>query len=200
VPASAPSQAHPSPPRDDPATTPCPVCHHPYVPIGRQRYCSPACRKTAFRRRHQDPPAAITVPPQRTRRQYSIYQCPNCDQQLAGEQRCPDCGTFARRAGIGGTCPHCDQPVSLADLLDHEITLLPATRQPARRPTGNPPTHGNPDNHRPALSRTRTAGTARPSRRQQTATDPRSRSATIRAATARATHLSHNVTNKQGEP
>jgi len=138
MPASTPSPAHPTPPPDDPPTTRCPVCHHPYVPIGRQRYCSPACRKTAFRRRHQDPPAAITVPPKQPRRQYSVYERPDRGQRLVGEQSCADCGTFARRVGIGGSCPHCEQPVALADLLDHEITIVPATRQLPHRTTGNP--------------------------------------------------------------
>jgi len=35
-----------------------------------------------------------------------------------GEQRCPDCGVFCSRIGLGGACPHCGDPVAVADLID----------------------------------------------------------------------------------
>ena len=35
----------------------------------------------------------------------------------SGEQRCPDCGIFARRTGPGGPCPHCDEPIAIKDLI-----------------------------------------------------------------------------------
>ncbi|MGH2364008.1 MAG: hypothetical protein ACRDHX_05070, partial [Chloroflexota bacterium] len=40
------------------------------------------------------------------------YECSGCGVRLLGEQRCPDCGLFARRLGLGGLCPHCDEPVT----------------------------------------------------------------------------------------
>jgi hypothetical protein len=101
----------------------CPVCQLGFVPIGRQTYCGTACRKTAFRRRHQDPTTTITIPPTRHRRDYTIYECPDCGQRLAGEQRCHDCARFARRIGVGGPCPHCDELVAVTDLLDQEATV-----------------------------------------------------------------------------
>ncbi len=97
----------------------------PNNPTGRQRYCTSACRKTAFRRRHQNPPTAVVVPVARPRRQFTIYECPNCGDRFLGQQRCPACATFARRAGIGGPCPHCDEPVALTDLLDQEVSIVP---------------------------------------------------------------------------
>ena len=97
----------PAPSRDDPGTTCCPACQQPFAPAGRQAYCCTRCRKTAFRRRHQDRPAVIAVPPARPRRQHAVYECPSCGQRQAGQQRCEDCGTFGRRIGTGGTCPHC---------------------------------------------------------------------------------------------
>lgn len=48
-----------------------------------------------------------------------VYACPSCDTRFLGEQRCPDCGLFGRRVGPGGLCPHCEEPVALADLLPH---------------------------------------------------------------------------------
>ena len=47
------------PSRDDPGTTSCPVCARSFTPIGRQVFCSTTCRKTALRRRHQQPGAAV---------------------------------------------------------------------------------------------------------------------------------------------
>ncbi len=115
----------PAPSRDDPATMTCPVCQHYFTPTGRQTYCSTPCRKTAFRRRHQSPTTTVAVPAARPRREFTIYECPDCGERLYGQQRCEDCGTFARRVGLGGPCPHCDQPVALSDLLDQEVITLP---------------------------------------------------------------------------
>ena len=107
-----------APSRDDTGTTCCPVCQHSFTPAGRQAYCSSRCRKTAYRRRHQDPPAAIAVPHARPRRQHGIYECPGCGGRQAGRQRCDDCGIFGRRIGTGGTCPGCGEPLTISDLLD----------------------------------------------------------------------------------
>jgi hypothetical protein len=111
----------PGPSRDDTATRTCPVCAGPFTATGRQTYCGSPCRKTAFRRRHQQPLTAITIPAARPRRGFTIYECPHCEDRLFGEQRCPTCGVFARRVDIGGPCPHCDQPVALQDLLDQDV-------------------------------------------------------------------------------
>lgn len=125
---SPPPITPPIPSRDDQGTTRCPVCEHRFTPTGRQAYCSTTCRKTAFRRRHQQPRATITVPANRPRRQITIYECPDCGERLLGEQRCQDCHTFARRIGIGGSCPSCDAPVAITDLIDHTTTITPATK------------------------------------------------------------------------
>ena len=114
------------PSRDDATTITCPVCQRPFAPAGRQRYCTDRCRKTAFRRRHQDQPSPATVPAAWSRREQTIYQCPDCDQRLPGEQRCPDCATFARRIGPGGPCPHCDEPVAITDLTQ-EVAIMPSS-------------------------------------------------------------------------
>jgi len=111
----------PGPSRDDTATRTCPTCQQPFTATGRRTYCRPACRKTAFRRRHQQPLTAVTVPAARPRREFTIYECPTCADRLHGEQRCPTCGIFARRVDIGGPCPHCAQPVTLHDLLDQDV-------------------------------------------------------------------------------
>ena len=35
----------------------------------------------------------------------------------AGTRRCEDCNLFMRWVGPGGSCPHCDEPVLVSDLL-----------------------------------------------------------------------------------
>jgi predicted RNA-binding Zn-ribbon protein involved in translation (DUF1610 family) len=111
------------PPRDDHGTTRCPVCQRSFTPTGRQTYCSTACRKTAFRRRHQQPGTTVTVPAARPRREYTVYECPDCGDRFLGEQRCNNCGTFARRIGVGGQCPHCSEAVAITDLLDQAVVI-----------------------------------------------------------------------------
>jgi len=96
-------------------TMPCPVCGRSFTPVGRQRVCSAACRQLAWRRRHASS-APAPLPP-RTTPAATVYLCPSCDTRFLGQQRCPDCGLFCRRVGPGGPCPHCDEPVALADLL-----------------------------------------------------------------------------------
>jgi len=121
------------PSRDDPATTRhdqalvCPVCQHRFIPAGRRRSCSDACRKTAWRRRAQPPPTTVVVPPARPRRPITFYACPSCEARYLGGQRCNGCGVFCRRVGLGGACPHCDEPVAAADLITEEV--LPTITQ-----------------------------------------------------------------------
>ncbi len=110
-----------APSRDDTATMTCPICRAQFTATGRQTYCGSPCRKTAFRRRHQQPLTAITIPAARPRRDVTVYECPNCEERLLGQQRCQTCSVFTRRVGIGGPCPHCDQPVAVDDLLDHDM-------------------------------------------------------------------------------
>ncbi len=71
--------------------------------------------QAAWRRRHPTPVPTLPARPPRTA---IVYECPNCEARLLGEQRCPDCQVFCRRVGPGGPCPHCDEPVAVADLLD----------------------------------------------------------------------------------
>ncbi len=92
----------------------CAVCGRPFRPVGRRRFCSDACRQTAWRRRHPAPlPVVLARPPRAT----VVYECPACGARLLGKQRCADCGVFCRRVGPGGPCPHCEEPVAVGDLI-----------------------------------------------------------------------------------
>ena len=100
--------------RNGPVTTTCPVCATPFRPAGRQRVCSAACRQALWRQRHPTPPPPL---PAQASRVATVYACPACDTRYLGQQRCNDCQLFCRRVGPGGACPHCDEPVAVADLL-----------------------------------------------------------------------------------
>jgi hypothetical protein len=112
-----------SPPRNDivttsPATgTLCPVCWKPFARVRRQRYCSPACRQSAFRTRTQTPLATSLPTPAFRRKDITVYTCPDCEARYLGEQWCHDCNTPCTRAGVGGLCPACEEPVTVDDLL-----------------------------------------------------------------------------------
>lgn len=104
----------------------CPVCQTGPVPP-RARYCSDACKQRAYRLRRLDPaPTDLTtltaeLRRRRTLRAAQIYECGDCGERRLGEPRCPDCHRFGRAIGLGGLCPHCDEPLLLADLLPPEV-------------------------------------------------------------------------------
>ena len=121
--------------RNDGVTIGCPVCGRAFVPLGRRRFCSAACRQAAWRRRH--PPALPTVPA-RVPRPATVYECPACGTRYLGEQRCDECGSFCRRVGLGGPCPHAHAPVALADLLPAEAAPPHSARLAPGREGGGP--------------------------------------------------------------
>jgi len=125
------------PPDDDIATTSgdrllCPVCWAPFVRVRRQRFCSDNCRKTAWVRANKPvaPRPAEPVPPPGRRRDATVYSCPSCEARYYGEQWCHDCNQPCTRVGLGGLCPHCQEPVALTDLLDD---LLDTPKEAAER-------------------------------------------------------------------
>ena len=100
--------------RNDHETTVCALCGATFQPVGRQRFCTPAHRQAAWRRRHPTPPPTI---PAHAPRQMTVYQCPECESRYLGEQYCSECACFCRRVGAGGLCPACDEPIAVSDLL-----------------------------------------------------------------------------------
>lgn len=102
------------PSRNVGVTISCAVCGREVRPVGRRRFCSDACRQAAWRRRHPTP--GPEVPP-RPPRSAVVYECPACLTRYLGAQYCAECQRFCRRVGPGGLCPHCDEPVAVADLI-----------------------------------------------------------------------------------
>jgi transposase-like protein len=103
---------------DNQTTTVCPVCGTAFTPIRRQLYCTPTCRKAAWRARHPATRPTITVPPTTSRRAVTVYQCPECETRYLGQQWCHDCNQPCLRLGPGALCPHCDEPTTISDLTD----------------------------------------------------------------------------------
>jgi ribosomal protein L32 len=106
----------------------CLVCGAP-LRSARAEYCSPGCKQRAYRLRQIVPPAgdaaaraSLLKHRQRLVAQ-TIYECPTCGEHYLGERRCPDCNRFCRALGLGGACPHCDQPILVAELLGGEGVL-----------------------------------------------------------------------------
>jgi len=89
------------------------------LPTGRsRRFCSPACRQAAYRRRHQPDVQTAAPPPRgRSRLQGTVYQCPECETRYLAEQWCPDCSQPCRRLGAGGTCPSCEEVITIEELV-----------------------------------------------------------------------------------
>ncbi len=104
-----------TPPRNE-AVTPCGQCGTAFTPVGRQAWCSPACRVAAWRRRHHTAAPSPPLPPKGQRRAMTVYACPTCDARALGEQYCHDCNTFMHGIGIGGTCPACSEHISFDEL------------------------------------------------------------------------------------
>lgn len=113
--------------RDDIATMACPVCTATFEPAGRQRFCSTECRQSAWRRGRRAPVEPVVA------RSDTVYACPVCDARYLGEQRCEECNTWCRRIGPGGTCPSCEEPVAIADLLTPDQFAQPTPARPKRR-------------------------------------------------------------------
>jgi hypothetical protein len=95
----------------------CQFCGNKYERTSRpSSYCGDACRQNAFRARRQQP--AIPPPPGRTHALDVLYECSGCGERLLNERRCGACSRFTRRLGVAVTCPACDEPVLLSELLE----------------------------------------------------------------------------------
>ena len=64
----------------------------------------------------------LVIPPAAPRMPLTVYECDGCGARAVGQQRCTDCAGFMRRVGIGGTCPHCDEPVAVNELMGQEVS------------------------------------------------------------------------------
>jgi hypothetical protein len=104
----------------------CRVCARPLA-SARARYCSAACRQRSFRLRHielssvDEPRLRAELRQRRTLVAHTVYECGLCGERSVGQQRCAQDNIFGHAVGLGGSCPECDLPILLADLLDLEV-------------------------------------------------------------------------------
>lgn len=105
----------------EPAAASCPVCQSLFAPRTKQRSCSKTCLDTAWRRRHQRPPAVVAIPRARPRADFTftVYEWEGCGTR-SWDRSCEDCGSFMLRVGSGGQC---DEPVTVEELLVEEVTV-----------------------------------------------------------------------------
>ena len=50
----------------------------------------------------------------------TVYECNQCGERYLGERRCPECGLWCRRVGIGGNCPECDHLLAMVELVEED--------------------------------------------------------------------------------
>ncbi len=103
----------------------CLMCGGP-CPSTRARYCTRACQQRSYRLRHQTPTTDLASVRKTLQRRkalvaHTIYECGGCGERSLGERRCNSCNLFARAIGVGGSCPECDAPVLIAELLEEEV-------------------------------------------------------------------------------
>lgn len=66
----------------------------------------------------------------------TVYACTDCGERTT-ERRCPDCNLFTTKLGPGGTCPSCDELITLADLAESNINNQPQQRSYTENLTGS---------------------------------------------------------------
>lgn len=120
--------------RDDAATiatttttAPCLRCGVAFDRLGRQRFCSTACRQSAWRLRRTAPIEPVVA------KADVVYECSDCDARYLGDQRCELCNRWCRRVGPGGCCPACDAPVAITDILTPQQLAQPRSTPSKRR-------------------------------------------------------------------
>ena len=124
----------PTPSSDVCVTAPsCPACGQ-QLPAGRsRRFCTPACRQAAYRRRHQTVGPDLPLPRSRSRLEGTIYRCPACETRYLAEQWCPDCSRPCQRLGAGGICPCREEMITVEELTEDTSPSqqLPMATKPA---------------------------------------------------------------------
>ena len=82
----------------------------------------PARRTSPAIALRQSPPPDVPLPPRRSRLQGTVYECTECETRYLAEQWCPDCSLPCRRLGPGGSCPCCQETITIAEITDEETT------------------------------------------------------------------------------
>ena len=87
--------------------------------ISARRQSSKALRRRRYYVASAPSTLALAAQPERR----PVYGCSQCKRRMLDDHRCPDCNRFGHWLGLGGLCPHCDQPVVLTDLVARGIDV-----------------------------------------------------------------------------
>jgi len=117
--------------RDDGVTIACGVCGTEFVPVGRKRFCKPACRQAAWRERH---PAPLPPLPSRAPRLATVYECPECAAATSASKGASSAASFAVEL----------VPVAHARIATNRSLWLICSSQPSRRCSHRHPVANNP--------------------------------------------------------
>jgi hypothetical protein len=103
----------------------CLVCGK-ATPSTRAKYCGRAHQQRSYRLRHQTTTADLTTVRKTLQRRkalvdHTIYECSGCGERFVGVRRCESCNLFCAALGVGGSCPECDTPVLIDDLLGEGV-------------------------------------------------------------------------------
>jgi hypothetical protein len=96
------------------------------TPSTRAKYCGRAHQQHSYRLRHQTPTTDLTLVRKALQRRktlvdHTIYECSGCSERFVGVRRCEYCNLFCAALGVGGSCPECDTPVLIDDLLGEGV-------------------------------------------------------------------------------
>ena len=96
------------------------------TPSARAKYCGRAHQQRSYRLRHQTPTPDLTLVRTALQRRkalvaHTIYECGGCGERFVGVRRCESCNLFCAAVGLGGSCPECDTPVLVDDLLGEGV-------------------------------------------------------------------------------
>jgi hypothetical protein len=96
------------------------------TPSTRAKYCGRAHQQRSYRLRHQTPIADLALVRKALQRRkalvaHTIYECGGCGGRFVGVRRCESCNLFCGAVGLGGSCPECDTPVLVDDLLGEGV-------------------------------------------------------------------------------
>ena len=96
------------------------------TPSTRAKYCGRAHQQHSYRLRHQTTTTDLTLVRKALQRRkalvdHTIYECSGCGERFVGVRRCENCNLYCRALGVGGSCPECDTPVLIDDLLGEGV-------------------------------------------------------------------------------
>lgn len=109
-----------SPSCHQPVTTLCPACGRRFVPTGRQRYCSAACRPVVYRRARNSSAPPLSGPRAQPRRPITVYECADCGGKSPRGTVLRAVPHLPASRWRRGCCPTCDEPISVVELLDQQ--------------------------------------------------------------------------------